>query len=63
MLSLLQFEIAKIKTEMVQRTNRVNLHLALGGSFDASPAAAPPNTFPNPKGLLPYPTSTKGPSL
>jgi multidrug efflux system outer membrane protein len=51
MLSLLQLQTAQIETEMgiVQTTNsqlanRINLHLALGGSFDASPAAAPPNT-------------------
>ena len=51
MLSLLQLQIAKIKTEMdivqtmnSQLCNRINLHLALGGSFDSSPATAPPNT-------------------
>jgi outer membrane protein TolC len=51
MLSLLQLQTAQINTEMEivqtansQLANRINLHLALGGSFDASPAAAPPNT-------------------
>jgi outer membrane protein, multidrug efflux system len=51
MLSLLQLQTAQVETEMeiVQTTNsqlanRINLHLDLGGSFDASPAAAPPNT-------------------
>ena len=51
MLSLLQLQTAQVETEMeiVQTTNsqlanRINLHLGLGGSFDASPAAAPPNT-------------------
>src|SRR5208283_3968647 len=49
MLSLLQLQIAKIKTEMdivqimnSQLCNRINLHLALGGSFDTTPASAPP---------------------
>ena len=52
MLSLLQLQTAQVETEMeiVQTTNsqlanRINLHLDLGGSFDASPAAAPPNTI------------------
>jgi multidrug efflux system outer membrane protein len=51
MLSLLQLQTAQVETEMeiVQTTNsqlanRINLHLDLGGGFDASPAAAPPNT-------------------
>jgi NodT family efflux transporter outer membrane factor (OMF) lipoprotein len=51
MLPLLQLQTAKIETEMEivqtlnsQLANRINLHLDLGGSFDASPAAAPPNT-------------------
>jgi multidrug efflux system outer membrane protein len=51
MLSLLQLQTAQIEIEMgivqtmnSQLANRVDLHLALGGSFDASPAAAPPNT-------------------
>jgi len=51
MLSLLQLQIAKIQTEMAivqtlntQLSNRINLHLALGGSFDTTPAAAPPST-------------------
>jgi len=51
MLSLLQLQISQIQIEMAivqtmssQLSNRVNLHLALGGSFDSSPAAAPPNT-------------------
>jgi multidrug efflux system outer membrane protein len=51
MLSLLQLETAQIQIEMEvvqtmnsQLANRINLHLALGGSFDPSPAAAPPNT-------------------
>lgn len=51
MLSLLQLQAAQIETEMgivqtmnSELANRINLHLALGGSFDTSPAAAPPNT-------------------
>ena len=51
MLAVLQLQTAQIEGEMQivqtldsQLTNRVNLHLALGGGFDASPAAAPPNT-------------------
>ena len=51
MLSLLQLQTAQIETEMEvvqimnsQLSNRINLHLDLGGSFDTSPAAAPPNT-------------------
>lgn len=51
MLSLLQLQTAKVETEMEivqtmnsQLANRINLHLDLGGGFDASPAAAPPNT-------------------
>jgi outer membrane protein, multidrug efflux system len=51
MLSLLQLQTSQIETEMEivqtlnsQLANRINLHLALGGSFDPSPAAAPPNT-------------------
>lgn len=50
MLSLLQLEIAKIQTERdivqtlnAQLANRINLHLALGGSFDSSPSSAPSN--------------------
>ena len=51
MLSLLQLQTAQIQIEMEvvqtmnsQLANRINLHLDLGGGFDASPAAAPPNT-------------------
>jgi len=51
MLSLLQLQTAQIQIEMEvvqtmnsQLSNRINLHLDLGGGFDASPAAAPPNT-------------------
>jgi multidrug efflux system outer membrane protein len=51
MLPLLQLQTSKIETEMEivqtmnsQLVNRINLHLDLGGGFDASPAAAPPNT-------------------
>jgi len=53
MLSLLQLQTAQIQIEMEvvqtlnsQLSNRINLHLDLGGSFDSSPAAAPPNTAP-----------------
>jgi NodT family efflux transporter outer membrane factor (OMF) lipoprotein len=51
MLSLLQLQTAQVEIEMEivqtvesQLSNRINLHLDLGGSFDASPAVAPPNT-------------------
>jgi len=51
MLSLLQLQTAQIETEMEivqtlnsQLANRINLHLDLGGGFDAASAAAPPNT-------------------
>ena len=51
MWSLLQLQTAQIESEIEivqtmnsQLANRINLHLALGGSFDASPAAAPPNS-------------------
>jgi multidrug efflux system outer membrane protein len=51
MLAVLQLQTAQVELEMeiVQTvdsrlSNLVNLHLALGGSFDAVPAAAPPNT-------------------
>jgi outer membrane protein TolC len=51
MLSLLQLQTAQIQIEMEvvqtvnsQLANRINLHVDLGGGFDASPAAAPPNT-------------------
>ncbi|MGC2529084.1 MAG: TolC family protein [Candidatus Acidiferrum sp.] len=51
MLSLLQLETAQIESEIQivqtmnsQLANRINLHLDLGGGFDASPAATPPNT-------------------
>jgi len=51
MLSLLQLQTAQIETEMgivqtlnSQLANRINLHLDLGGSFDAASAAAAPNT-------------------
>jgi multidrug efflux system outer membrane protein len=51
MLSLLQLQTAQIESEIQivqtinsQLANRINLHLGLGGGFDASPAAAPPNT-------------------
>ncbi|MGA7409620.1 MAG: efflux transporter outer membrane subunit, partial [Bryobacteraceae bacterium] len=50
MLAVLQLQTAQIEGEMQivqtvdsQLANRVNLHLALGGSFDATPAATPPN--------------------
>jgi multidrug efflux system outer membrane protein len=53
MLSLLQLQTSQIQIEMevvqtisAQLSNRINLHLALGGSFDPSPAAAPPNSAP-----------------
>jgi outer membrane protein TolC len=51
MLSLLQLQTSQVETEMEivqtidsQLANGINLHLDLGGSFDPSPAAAPPNT-------------------
>jgi len=51
MLSLLQLQTAQIETEMEivqtlnsQLANRINLHLDLGGSFDAASATAAPNT-------------------
>jgi hypothetical protein len=33
-----------VQTMNSQLSNRINLHLDLGGSFDTSPATAPPNT-------------------
>ncbi len=51
MLAVIQLQTNQIEGEMrivqtmdSQLANRVNLRLALGGSFDATPAAAPPNT-------------------
>jgi hypothetical protein len=51
MLSVLQLQTDQIATqvELIKARNaqlayRINLHLALGGSFDASPAVTPPNT-------------------
>jgi outer membrane protein, multidrug efflux system len=51
MLSLVQLQTSQVETAMEivqtmnsQLANRINLHLDLGGSFDVSPAAAPPNT-------------------
>jgi len=50
------FEVLELQTQQIeneelvinlraaQLTNRINLHLALGGSFDASPAAMEPST-------------------
>jgi NodT family efflux transporter outer membrane factor (OMF) lipoprotein len=50
LLSVLQLQTDQIATqaEMIkarnaQLANRINLHLALGGSFNASPAVTPPN--------------------
>lgn len=50
MLSLLQLQTAQVEIEMEvvqtmnsQLSNRINLHLDLGGSFDTSPADTPPN--------------------
>jgi outer membrane protein TolC len=37
-------QVELIKARNAQLANRINLHLALGGSFDTSPAVAPPNT-------------------
>jgi len=59
MLSLVQLQTDQIETQIEivetlnsQLANRINLHLALGGGFDASPAAVAPNTtsvnFPKP---------------
>jgi outer membrane protein TolC len=51
LLSVLQLQTDQIATQVelikarnAQLANRINLHLALGGSFDASPAATAPNT-------------------
>ena len=51
LLSVLQLQTDQIATQVelikarnAQLANRINLHLALGGSFDKSPAAMPPNT-------------------
>src|SRR5208282_2452789 len=50
------FEVLELQTQQIeneelvinlraaQLTNRINLHLALGGSFDTSPAATQPST-------------------
>jgi len=54
MLSVLQLQTDQIaseaeivKSKYAQLANRINLHLALGGSFDSVPAATPPpNTVP-----------------
>jgi multidrug efflux system outer membrane protein len=50
LLSVLQLQTDQIATEAelikarnAQLTNRINLHLALGGSFNTSPAVTPPN--------------------
>jgi multidrug efflux system outer membrane protein len=50
LLSVLQLQTDQIVTQVelikvrnAQLANRINLHLALGGSFDASPAVTPPN--------------------
>ena len=39
---------AVIKTSDEQRANRIQLHLALGGSFDATPAAGETQGRPSP---------------
>lgn len=51
LLSVLQLQTDQIATQVelikarnAQLANRINLHLALGGSFNTSPAVAPPNT-------------------
>jgi multidrug efflux system outer membrane protein len=51
MLSVLQLQERQLNSQasVIQLrnallANRINLHLALGGSFDAAPAAAPPGT-------------------
>jgi multidrug efflux system outer membrane protein len=50
LLSVLQLQTDQIATQAelikarnAQLANRINLHLALGGSFDSSPAVTPPN--------------------
>ena len=50
LLSVLQLQTDQIATQAelikarnAQLANRINLHLALGGGFDASPAVTPPN--------------------
>lgn len=50
LLSVLQLQTDQIATQVelikarnAQLANRINLHLALGGSFNTSPAATPPN--------------------
>jgi outer membrane protein TolC len=40
-LALNSIESALIRMRTEQRVQRVNLHLALGGSFDAAPLAQP----------------------
>jgi len=35
-------QVELIKARNAQLANRIDLHLALGGSFDTSPAVAPP---------------------
>jgi multidrug efflux system outer membrane protein len=37
-------QVELIKARNAQLANRINLHLALGGSFDTSPSLTPPNT-------------------
>ena len=51
LLSVLQLQTDQIATQIelikarnAQLDNRINLHLALGGSFDTSPAVTPPHT-------------------
>jgi NodT family efflux transporter outer membrane factor (OMF) lipoprotein len=51
LLSVLQLQTDQIAIQMelikarnAQLANRINLHLALGGSFDTSPTVTPPNT-------------------
>jgi NodT family efflux transporter outer membrane factor (OMF) lipoprotein len=53
MLSVLQLqtdqidsEVEILKSRYAQLSNRINLHLALGGSFDSVSATVPPNTAP-----------------
>jgi outer membrane protein TolC len=51
LLSVLQLQTDQIATQAeiikarnAQLANRINLHLAMGGSFNSSPAVTPPNT-------------------
>ena len=47
-LALYSTRSALIRMQAEQRVQRVNLHLALGGGFDAPPATTPPPPPPTP---------------